>query len=91
MFDRAARPRTSLEGEHASNTTQEVYPALLCCMSLDRSRIPLYVERELGNDGTYKMNQFNMPLAQVTGITGVKATFAVACGLLVGKMEDSHR
>ena len=44
----------------------------------------------LSFDVIYKTNQFNMPLAQVTGITGCTTTFSVAWALLDNEREESH-
>ena len=44
----------------------------------------------LSFDVAYKTNQFNMPLAQVTGITGCITTFSIAWALLDNKHEESH-
>lgn len=45
----------------------------------------------LSFDDTYKTNRFNMPLAQVTGVTCVNTTFNIAWCLMRDEKEDSHR
>lgn len=41
-------------------------------------------------DDTYKTNRFNMPLAQITGVTGVNTTFNIAWALLLNERTESH-
>lgn len=42
-------------------------------------------------DATYKTNQFNMPLFQITGVSGLGTTFDVAWVLLKGEGDESFR
>ena len=45
----------------------------------------------LSIENTYKTNQFNMPLVQVIGVTGVNMAFNVSWALLKEECEESQR
>ena len=42
-------------------------------------------------DDTYKINRFNLPLMQITGITGLGTTFNIAWALLKDEREHSYQ
>lgn len=58
-----------------------------------RGCLPMWKEswKVVSIDGTYKTNRINMPLAQVTGVTGVNITLNISCDLLVDEKGDSYR
>lgn len=42
-------------------------------------------------DDTYKTNRFNLPLMQLTGITGLGTTYNIAWALLKNEREESYQ
>lgn len=42
----------------------------------------------LSFDSTYRVNRFNMPLLQVTGVTALNTTFTIVVCLISGEKED---
>ena len=42
-------------------------------------------------DDTYKTNRFNLPLMQITGVTGMNTTFSMGWAVMKGESEECYR
>lgn len=79
---REAYLRFKTEGDRPDGPLQYIFWTYRWCIDMWRDNWEI-----ISIDDTYKTNRFNMPLAQITGVTDVNTTFNIAWGLLVDETK----